>query len=695
MEADFPERVSYALFAWRCPAAGRTIESIDVVPHGQRFALAGITRSVLDEHPFRLGAPRDVVVTLPAADAPPIDGIRPMRTVVDATAVADLRIEIDRGKAGFPFALSTQDRAAFIASGRPGWGEPTNDQPSPAYARVAGTPSATLRVALGERTLATTNWGELERAGTASPAPGVRIEVVDDGRNWVRTTIVDDATGEQIPCRVAFRSTRGIPYPPHGHHAHVNSNNGTFHQDIGGDVRLGQISYAYVDGQCEGWLPRGEVLVDVAQGFEYVPLRTAVTIEPGQQTLELRLRRLADMNAAGWFSGDSHVHFLSPDGGLTEARGEGVNVVNLLQAQWGSLFTNIEDFRGAPRTSRDGRTIVWVSQENRQHVLGHMSLLGLRSPVMPWSSDGLGEAEVAGTLETTMSDWADRAHRQGATVVIPHFPSPNGETAALVATGRADAVEMIRHGPYEHVTWYRYLNAGYRLPLAGGTDKMSADTPVGIYRTYVRIPRDEPFDYDAWCRGLRAGRTFHSGGPLLRFSVDGHEIGDTVELPAGGGTVAVEASVESIFPVHTLQLVRDGEVVAAVSARASGSGRLTLRDRVRIDRHSWLAVRAGGPEYWDSAPHFDSWRRPIFAHTSPIYVAVGGPWQPFDPDVARAMLQLIDGALGYVLDLSPQADPARITHHHGEADHAAFLARPYLEARAAVQRRLAEHDRAR
>jgi len=251
---------------------------------------------------------------------------------------------------------------------------------------------------------------------------------------------------------------------------------------------------------------------------------------------------------------------------------------------------------------------------------------------------------------------------------------------------------MIRHGRYEHTTWYRYLDAGYRLPLAGGTDKMSADTPGGISRTYVRIPSDEPFDHDAWCRGLRLGRTFHSGGPLLRFSVDGHEIGDTVELPAGGGTVDVDASVESIFPVHTLQLVRNGEVIAAASGGPSGAPRLALRERVRIDGHAWLAVRAGGPGYWDSVPHHDSWQRPIFAHTSPVYVAVGGPWQPFDADVAQAMLQLIDGARGYVADLSPQAPAGRFTHHHGETDHAAFLARPYDEAREAVERRLADHE---
>jgi hypothetical protein len=62
---------------------------------------------------------------------------------------------------------------------------------------------------------------------------------------------------------------------------------------------------------------------------------------------------------------------------------------------------------------------------------------------MPWSSDGPDEAELGGALDATLSDWADRAHAQGGTVVAAHFPNPNGEPAVLVATGRADAVEML------------------------------------------------------------------------------------------------------------------------------------------------------------------------------------------------------------------------------------------------------------
>jgi hypothetical protein len=286
----------------------------------------------------------------------------------------------------------------------------------------------------------------------------------------------------------------GVPYQPHGHHDHLLSDKGTWHVDVGGDLRLGHVTYAYIDGKCQGWLPRGDVLVDIARGFEFEPLRTRVHIEPGQRELTLRLKRWTDLNAERWFCGDTHVHFLSTPGAHLEAQGEGLNVVNLLQSQWGHLFTNTEDFVGKPVPTPDGQTIVYCSQENRQHLLGHLTLLGLKQPVMPWCSDGPDEAELGGALETTLSHWADACHAQGGTVIIPHMPMPNGEPAVLIATGRADAVEMLAHAMYFHLEYYRYLNGGYRLPLVGGTDKMSADVPVGLYRTYVSIPSNEEFN---------------------------------------------------------------------------------------------------------------------------------------------------------------------------------------------------------
>jgi hypothetical protein len=313
-------------------------------------------------------------------------------------------------------------------------------------------------------------------------------------------------------------------------------------------------------------------------------------------------------------------------------------------------------------------------------------LLGLTAPVYPWCSDGPSEDGLGGTLETTLSAWADACHAQGGTVIIPHFPNPNGEPATLVATGRADAVEMIRHDTYNHLEYYRYLNAGYRLPLVGGTDKMSSAVAVGQYRTYVQVPADQEFDYAAWCRNLRAGRTFLSGGPLLEFSIDGAQIGDTLRLPGSGGSVEVTAAARSILPVHTLQIVHNGQVVAQAD-EPYGARELALHARLDIQRDSWLCARVSGPEYVPLA-HHDTWSRGVFAHTSPIYVACGGEWRQADEASLQYMLTLVGGSLEYVRQLAPRARPGRVTHHHGEADHQAYLERPLLEAQATLRARL-------
>ena len=121
--------------------------------------------------------------------------------------------------------------------------------------------------------------------------------------------------------------------------------------------------------------------------------------------------------------------------------------------------------------------------------------------------------------------------------------------------------------------------------------------------------------------------------------------------------------------------------------------RLELKEKIKVDGHSWLAARCSGPNYYDGVPHHDVWSRGIFAHTSPIYVACGGDWQMFDEAATKYMLTLIEGGLTYIGGMAPQHIPGTITHRHGEDDHIAFLRRPFLEAREAVQRRLAENKK--
>jgi hypothetical protein len=663
----------YFLWTWENPYPESRISAVELAAVAAPVLVAAVTVGNADEHPFSREAARTLRFTALGPDGP-----RPL---------SEPAVDVDRGAATYAFRLpGTGDVTGLMADPMKGWGEPADPDSPHAYARVAAVGSATVVLKDGEDEIGRFCWKELTHDRPVE-RDTMRVEVVEQGRNWVHVTVLDEATGRPVPCRVAFRSTDGIPYQPHGHHGHVNSDLGTWHIDVGGDVRLGRISYAYIDGTCQGWLPTGDVLVDVARGFEYEPLRERVRIAAGQRELTLRIRRWTSMNERGWYSGDSHVHFLSAQGALTEQQGEDLNVVNLLQSQWGSLFTSTEEFTGAAVGTADGRHVTWVSQENRQPFFGHLVLWGLQRPVMPWCTDGPDEGELGGWLETTISDWADRCHEQQGTVIIPHFPLPNGEPAVLIATGRADGVEMIVQRRSCHEDYYRYLNCGYRLPLVGGTDKMSADVPVGLYRTYARLG-DEPFGFDAWTRAVRAGRTFLSGGPMIDLSVEGHEIGDCVRI-SGAGTVHVSARAEGIFPMWTLELIQNGRVVASAED-PNGVRRLDLQAEVRVDGDSWLAARCGGPHYFDAPGHHGPWERGVFAHTSPVYVACGdGEWSQFDADQARSMLAVIEGGRQRVRQVAVSYPEGRISHHHGEPDHGAFLERPFAEALACVRERLA------
>lgn len=656
----------YYLWSWVSPRPEHDLVRIEIEGRGAVLEVGGVCLGFADEHPLQPEPARVVVADAPADYSG--DGL-------------DLALEIDRGTAGYTTPLVRQPEAGDPFSA---WGDAPGAEVAGVYARVSSTDSGTVRQLAGGQLVAQARWSDLRANGLAGVA-GLRVTEL--GRNWVRTAIVDDATGEPVPCRVHFSSLDGVPYQPYGHHHHVNSDLGSWHIDVGADVRLGRTTYAYVDGACEGWLPRGQVRVRVTRGFDYQPVDAIVPVGDDTRELTLRVKRLFDPARDGWYSGDTHVHFVSSFGGLKEAAAEGVSVVHLLQSQWGSLFTNIEDFLGRPVTSDDGKTILFTSQENRQHFLGHLSLLGLKQPVTPWCTGGPAEAEMGAGLDATLSDWADGCHAQGGTVVIPHFPEPDGEPATLIATGRVDAVESLGVGQdLMFLHYYRYLNAGFRLPIAGGTDKMSNGVPIGLSRTYARLGPDDDFGYDAWCAALRAGRSYMSSGPLLRLSVDDASIGDTVRLPDTGGTVAVAATARSIFPMFRLELVQSGRVIAS-SDSESGTHELRINENVKIDKPGWICARVdgGGPEHLTR--HRDDWQRAIMAHTSPVYIACGAREHPADREALEQIGTLIERARSYVENRAAISAGTDVLQHHG-GNHREYLIRPFDQARTAIERRL-------
>ena len=95
-----------------------------------------------------------------------------------------------------------------------------------------------------------------------------------------------------------------------------------------------------------------------------------------------------------------------------------------------------------------------------------------------------------------------------------------------------------RPGSPSGTCWYHLLNCGFPLKVSGETDfPCMSGTRVGQGRVYVRLGEVRPVDFDAWCAGLAAGRSYVSDGyaHALEFTVDGKAPGDRLELAAADG----------------------------------------------------------------------------------------------------------------------------------------------------------------
>ncbi|MEX2543326.1 MAG: hypothetical protein WD314_16090, partial [Trueperaceae bacterium] len=213
----------YFIWSWHNPCPTETLTAIEVVPRAGKFVLAAVTLGHIDETPVLRDTARPVQVTL--------------RDAEDAARPFDLTVDVDRGTASYAYPLPTEPLDVAAPEMR-GFGAPPNRSSSPAYTTIAALPSATVSVTQSGESLAEFRWADLAGAGSLE-TPRVRFDLLEHAKNWVRVSVLDADTGEALPCRIAFHSPAGVPYPPHGHHAPIFSNQPTWNIDIGGDVSLG------------------------------------------------------------------------------------------------------------------------------------------------------------------------------------------------------------------------------------------------------------------------------------------------------------------------------------------------------------------------------------------------------------------------------------------------------------------------
>ena len=500
------------------------------------------------------------------------------------------------------------------------------------------------------------------------------LRLVD--RRWKRPMgvlsmrTVDATTGEVVASRIHLTAADGKAYAPSDAFALTS--------------RAGDRVF-HAAGPFTVALPVGKAHVTAVKGFEFWPETADVDLKAGEvTTVTLSLKRMSHLAARGWYSGSMHAH-LSNEGSshatldtyLMIHAAEGEDVVTLQDADYGSRILDAEYFvkGGGPHPRSTSNRLFLVGQEPRPPLYGHLFLFGmkdhLQSPVR-WGGTG------GTSLYPTPTDIFRRARTQGALVGYDH--GFGGEADPLKGTLGPAAGFLVDAalGTADVVTWngasrggffplYAVWNNGLKVTAIGGEDAIANAQQrrvlSGGTRTFV-FTGDRGLNTDAWFASLRAGHVFVSTGPLVELVINGRMPGDEVTVPAGGGTVDVDATVRSMTPLDKVLLVFNGTIVEEVPLSADRK-HAELKKSVRVTQSGWYHLRAEGRP----AERFPLDADYAQAFTNPVWVAVGR--QPIrNRAAAEYGVRWVDKLEQMATTLSLWRSPAEKAHVLGVFDEA-------------------------
>ena len=299
--------------------------------------------------------------------------------------------------------------------------------------------------------------------------------------------------------------------------------------------------FGYEDSQFVAVVPPGPVQIKLQRGFEY-ELTERTEVVGADKTITMALTRWVDMPALGWFSGDTHEHWVTtewyengdPDWLNVHTKAEDLWVNNnLILKHWWKGVKSAEFPDGlvalrpdnlpigrVDRYSTDGR-IVWTAEEYRNdEVFGHMVFLRINRLIEPVSTGFMGGPTAVHYPPN--SETYDLVRAAGGISIAAHDVAM--EVPLQVLLGKLDSLDA-----YGTNRYYDLLNCGFRLPLSVGSDYPA--NLMGFARVYVYC--GDGLDYSKWVDNLAAGRTFVSSGAMLVLEVDGQPIGSTIALEPG------------------------------------------------------------------------------------------------------------------------------------------------------------------
>ncbi len=441
--------------------------------------------------------------------------------------------------------------------------------------------------------------------------------VIQEQKCRVKITIIDAKTKKPIPGVIRCLSQSGEQAIPV---------TGLLARGQGLDEKSVIQGWYVISEPCEVLLPRQPLRLEAFSGVETEMTTVSIDLTgQNEKALTIPLRYFSQISQQGWYSGNTHLHLSNlskeqADQYLKEIpRADRLDILFISYLERAVVdkdyITNrypIGDLKELWSTG----VLINNGEEHRHNFgeqgegFGHVMLLNIKNLIQPVSiGPGISRR---GSDGMPLQHGIEEAHRQGGVAVWCHN-NWGMEDIPNFVSGKLDAQNIFdggSHGSYED-SFYHFLNAGIRVPFSTGTDWFMYD----LSRVYVRVVGS--LGIKPWLDALVAGRSFISNGPLFRFNIDGKEVGDTVDLKSAK---AVEVSGEAIGRINfeKLELLQNGEVIAETAPQArSGHFEARLDRDIKITEPSWLALRV-------SAKASNEYGRPLFGHTSPIYVKLGG-----------------------------------------------------------------------
>jgi TolB protein len=466
---------------------------------------------------------------------------------------------------------------------------------------------------------------------------GTQSEIVPRERKYLRPMgkvclHVTENDGTPVAARVVIAAQDGRAYAPDDAWMYADDR-------FNRAERPFEAHYFDTKGTSEITVPEGTTHVGVMRGFEYEFEERNVEVvadKKSEVTVKLRPIEMRRFDAS-WISGDVHVHMNyagtyrnTPAHLADQAAAENLSIIENLVVNKEQRFPDIAYFSPELDPISNEHFVLQHAQEFHTSYWGHLGVLNLtRNLILP------GYVAYANTAAAspfpTNAQVADLAHGQTALVGYVHplesVPHPEKdpltyELPADVALGKVDYIEVVGFADHKSTAevWYKLLNCGFRLPTAGGTDFMgnyaSLRGPAGLNRVYAEVPAG-PLKLQSWLNSIKAGRTFATNGPLLRFELERQLPGREVHLDKKRD-VAFRAALASIVPLDHLQIVCNGKVAKELELGADHK-RVYVEGTLPIASTGWCILRAFSDQ--SEYPILDLYP---YATTSPIYVNVVG-----------------------------------------------------------------------